>query len=42
MTLITQEFNLDVDNLNDYHFMINIANLTMSVYSSIKQQEEPG
>lgn len=38
ITMLVNKFELDVDNTNDYHFMINIANLTMSVYSSIKQQ----
>ena len=38
ITLMVRKFDLDVNNSTDYHLMINIANLTMSVYSSIKQQ----
>ena len=38
ITLLVRKFELDIENPTDYHFMINIANLTMSVYSSIKQQ----
>ena len=38
MTILANEFGLDYTNPTDYHFIINIANLTLSVYSAIKQQ----
>ena len=38
LTLLVSKFGLDYNDPTDYHFIINIANLTMSVYSSIKQQ----
>lgn len=38
ITMFVKKFDLNLNDYNDYNFIVNIANLTTSVYSSIKQQ----
>ena len=38
VSMFAEEFGLDINNPKEYSMLLNIANLAVSVYSSIKQQ----
>lgn len=38
VSMFAEEFGLDINNPKEYSMLLNIANLAVSIYSSIKQQ----